>query len=78
MTVPPPPLYAVSISNFSLRYSWVYFCILGRSYPFVLGFTTNDNEGALSSAADMGDMTEAGLTPGGIIGFALGYTQASC
>jgi len=52
--------------------------VCSRSYPFVLGFVTNDNEGALSAAADMGDMTEAGLTPGGILGFALGFAQASC
>jgi len=53
--------------------------VCSRSYPFVVGFTTDDNEAATVGAIDdMADDDETGYIPGGIVGFALGYKQAAC
>ena len=59
-------------------YSFINHIVLGRSYPFQIGVTTDNNEICSTADADMGNACEAGLTPGGILGFALGYSQGSC
>lgn len=50
----------------------------GRSYPFKIGVVTDDNEACIVNTADMAHMCEASELPGGIMGFALGFSQKSC
>jgi len=52
--------------------------VCSRSYPFTLGVRTDDHEVCTNPAADMADDCEATGLPGGILGFALGYTQLAC
>ena len=58
--------------------SSLIFVFTGRSYPFQISVKTDDNEACIAMTADMANMCEGGLVPGGIIGFAIGYTQNSC
>ena len=52
--------------------------ISARSIPFQIGVVTDNMEACTTSAASMGTICEASLTPGGILGFALGYEQKAC
>ena len=52
-----------------------------RSYPFRVGVTTDDFEvcsAATSTAANCELDVTIASTPGGILGFAIGYVQKSC
>ena len=51
---------------------------LGKAYPFTLGVTFNEDEVCSDAEEDMANVCEASETPGGIIGFALAFTQMSC
>ena len=57
-----------------------YLFFAGRSYPFRLGFVTDNNEvcaGVLTQLTCEADLHTSPGT-GGIIGFALGFEQKSC
>ena len=55
-----------------------YLLFLGKAYPFTLGVTTNEDEVCSDAEENMAILCEASVTPGGIIGFALGFSQMSC
>ena len=65
--------YYAIISNYHLIYKIIF---LGRVYPFRVGVVFDDSE--ICTDADAANLCETDNVPGGIVGFAIGYTQMSC
>ena len=62
--------------NITLRFHNI--SITGRSYPFNIGFKSDGFEAISAAIADMADDDEVNGRPGGILGFALGFSQGTC
>ena len=80
-------LFAVSCTNSYLAFIREFekhaipkysLFISALSIPFHLGVVTDNQEACTTSADAMATLCETSETPGGILGFALGYTQKSC
>ena len=53
--------------------------VCSRSYPFRLGVVTDNMEACLAAMANMCEVNIAAASmAGGILGFALGFSQMSC